>query len=79
VFGWHNPPYDRVIERARQLTDPQARMHLYREAEEILVEEMPMLIMLYGRVHVLLKPRLKNYRIARMKQQFWQELVIEDE
>jgi ABC-type oligopeptide transport system substrate-binding subunit/transcriptional regulator with XRE-family HTH domain len=78
TFGWHNTLYDQLIERARRITDQQERMQLYRRAEQILVQEMPMLVTTYGQVHVLLKPWLKNYRMARMKQQFWQEIVIED-
>jgi ABC-type transport system substrate-binding protein len=78
VFGWHDTMYDQLIERAWRITDQQERMQLYRRAEQILVQAMPMLITTYWQVHVLLKPRLKNYRMARMKQQFWQEIVIED-
>lgn len=76
-FGWQNALYDQLIEQARSITDQPERMRLYRQAEEILIKELPMLPTTYGRVHVLLKPWVKNYRLARMKQQFWQDIVIE--
>jgi ABC-type oligopeptide transport system substrate-binding subunit len=78
IFGWHNALYDELIERARRITHQPERMQLYRQAEQILVEEMPILPTTYGRVHVLLKPWLKNYRLARMKQQFWHEIVLDN-
>jgi ABC-type transport system substrate-binding protein len=77
MFGWHNATYDRLIEAARSNTDQPERMRLYRQAEDILGEELPMLLTTYGCVHVLIKPWLKNYRVARMKQQFWKEIVVE--
>lgn len=77
TFGWHNARYEGLIEEARRLTDQAERMRLYRQAEEILIEEMPILPTAYGRVHVLLKPWVRNYCLAMMKQQFWKEIVIE--
>ena len=36
---WHNPDFDRLMDRARGLADPAARNALYREAESLLREE----------------------------------------
>lgn len=36
---WHNPDFDRLMERARGLADPDARNALYRDAEALLREQ----------------------------------------
>lgn len=36
---WHNPDFDRLMERARGLADPDARNALYRDAETLLREQ----------------------------------------
>jgi ABC-type oligopeptide transport system substrate-binding subunit/transcriptional regulator with XRE-family HTH domain len=76
-FGWQNEVYDQLIEKARRLTDQEKRMQLYRQAEQILVDDVPILPLSYGRVHLLLKPWVKEYRMAMMKQQLWKDVVIE--
>ena len=74
--GWQNEVYDGLIEQARRLTDQEERLRLYRQAEEILVEDIPILPVSYGRVHILLKPWVKGYRMAMLKQQLWKDVVI---
>ncbi|NIV36421.1 MAG: hypothetical protein GWN58_45385, partial [Anaerolineae bacterium] len=41
--GWRNEGYDSLVERAQRSLDQEERIRLYLEAEQILVEEAPIL------------------------------------
>jgi ABC-type oligopeptide transport system substrate-binding subunit len=68
---WRNETYERLIEFARQITDQERRMRLYRAAERILIQEAALLPLFYGRRHKLVKPWVKNYPGP------WKDVIIE--
>jgi oligopeptide transport system substrate-binding protein len=52
--GWSNPDYDRILEKAIALPDRASRFALYRQAEEILLRDMPILpIFFYTRQYLI--------------------------
>lgn len=59
--GWSNKKYDSLIEEARSEADPVTRFQILREAEDILVEEMPILpIYFYVSINMV-RPYVKNF------------------
>lgn len=59
--GWSNPEYDRLIKEAGRTIDKEKRFDLFRRAEAILIDEMPMLpIYFYTRVY-LINPSVKGW------------------
>lgn len=56
--GWSHPEYDRRIREAATTSDPQARMELFQQAEEILMEEVPILPLYFYRSKSLVHPRV---------------------
>jgi oligopeptide transport system substrate-binding protein len=40
---WRHEPYLTLVEQARRIMDQEKRMKLYAQAEQILVEQMPIL------------------------------------
>lgn len=59
--GWSNKKYDELIEGARSEADPEKRFAMLREAEEILVQEMPILpIYFYVSINMV-RPYVKNF------------------
>ncbi len=59
--GWANDDYDRLVNEARYAIDPQARFDLYREAEQILMDESP-IAPIYFYVNSRLKqPEVKGW------------------
>jgi len=59
--GWSNEEYDALMRESAQLSDPEARYEVLREAEKILLEEVPVLpIYWYTRVY-LLHPDVRNW------------------
>jgi len=75
--GWRNEAYDRLVESARRVMDQGERMRMYQQADRILVEEAPVLLLLYGRFHLLVKPWVRKYPTSPVKLWFWKDVIIE--
>jgi ABC-type oligopeptide transport system substrate-binding subunit/class 3 adenylate cyclase/tetratricopeptide (TPR) repeat protein len=58
---WRNAAYEGLIDEARRLTDQGERMNLYQQADRILVQEAPIMPLIYVGDHFLAKPWLRNY------------------
>ncbi len=67
--------YDDLIFRARQLMDHGQRLALYRQAEELLAFESPVIPIVYGRGHELVRPWTKNCR--RQRNLHFKDIIIE--
>jgi len=50
---------------------------MYRQADRILVEEAPILPLLYDRYHLLVKPWVSKFPMSPRKWNFWKDVVIE--
>lgn len=59
--GWGNPDYDLLVARAGTEADPTARMELLRQAEEILIDELPILPIYYYSTQNMVAPRLGGF------------------
>ena len=60
--NYSNPDVDRLLEQARAELDQQARFNLYRRAEEIIVQDAPLIPLWHGgESYVLVKPNVKDY------------------
>jgi ABC-type transport system substrate-binding protein len=71
--GWDNEDYNRLIARASVSTDDEQRIKLYKRADRILIEEAIVLPLVYGRIHRLVKPWVKN----RFFRRYWDDVVVE--
>ncbi len=61
--GYSNPEVDDLLRRALVEADPQQRTDLYRQAERIILDEVPWFPLFFSRFHVLVKPYVQDYRI----------------
>ena len=59
--------------------DQEERMELYQQADRILVQEAPIMPLIYGRLHLLVKPWVRKYPTSAIEQRFWKDVVIEAE
>jgi ABC-type oligopeptide transport system substrate-binding subunit len=75
--GWGHAVYDRLVEDARRAMDQGERMRMYREAEMILVDEVPILPLLYPRYHRLVKPWVRRLRISPIGTTNREEIIID--
>jgi oligopeptide transport system substrate-binding protein len=68
IGNW-NDTYINLLEQARRLTNQSERMRLYRQADEILVQEAAIMPVTYARFHLLVKSWVKN--LAKSPLDFW--------
>lgn len=58
-----NPAFDRLLDRARPLRDPAARNRAYAEAERLLVDDAPVILLYHPLSYVMLQRRVHGYTI----------------
>jgi ABC-type oligopeptide transport system substrate-binding subunit len=75
---WRDPVYFDLVERARGILDHQERMRLYRQAEEILRDQAPIMPALYLRKNLLIKPWVRNYPLRDFSSWHWFDVMIID-
>ena len=77
--AFSNVKVDSLLEEARVEVDVVRRMNLYREAEELIVNDAPWLPLWFaGERHVLIKPYVKGYTITPMIVPKMRHVYIED-
>jgi oligopeptide transport system substrate-binding protein len=74
---WQNKAYDALVEEAGRTTNQEKRMRLYRQADRILIEEVPIMPVSYSRRHLLVKPWVTRYPLAPRIAAFWKDVIIE--
>jgi ABC-type oligopeptide transport system substrate-binding subunit len=75
---WHHADYDQYIQQARAMTDPQGRMTLYRQAETILAQELPILPLIYEQEHLLIQSWVRRYPMSGLRPACWTDVVMTD-
>jgi len=58
---WSNPKYDALIDQAARTGDPQARLEVLRQAEDIFLREAPVVIIYWYTNAYLLQPSVQNW------------------
>lgn len=76
---YNNPEFDRLYEQALTTQDRTERMNLYAQAEQIAVNDAPMLWIYYDMQFRLLQPWVKNYQSNAMNRVDLREVWIDRE
>lgn len=63
---YSNPEVDALLLQARTEQDVAARMALYQQAEQMILDDAAWIPLYYGRDHVLVKPYVKGYLLSPM-------------
>lgn len=75
---WKQPEYDRKLTRANRTRDPERRMSILREAEQLAMAEQPILpIYVYTR-SVMIKPYLRGYWSNHENRHPWKYMSIDE-
>lgn len=63
--NYHNEEVWKMLEEARVMVDPEARLKKYQEAEEIIIHTDHAILPMYQTEHLFcLNPRVKNFKVA---------------
>lgn len=74
---WHHATYDLLIDRALEVTDQAERMHMYSQADRILVHEAAVVPLSYSQAPLLIKPWVKQYPVGAFSCSAWKDVIIE--
>lgn len=74
--GWASPRYDELLAKSSLEGDPAKRMAILREAEELLLDEAPILP-IYWYVHsYMMKPEVKGWRPSLLEHRCYKALEL---
>jgi len=59
--GWSNATYDKLIDQARVTADPNARYELFQQAEDLLLDECPIIPIYFYTKPYLIRPSVQNW------------------
>ena len=62
--GWARPEFDRLVRAGASEPDPAARNALYRQAEELLLQELPIAPLFHGTKPYLINPAVQGWEPA---------------
>jgi oligopeptide transport system substrate-binding protein len=58
---YSNPAYDNLVLQARTEPDSEKRYALYRQAQQILLQDLPWIPLFFGQDHFVVKPYVKGW------------------
>jgi len=61
---YRNPEVDALLEQARREADHEKRLGLYRQAEEIIVDDAPWIPIYHGITYLLVKPYVEGLTVT---------------
>jgi ABC-type transport system substrate-binding protein len=62
LSGYSNHELDALLESARSMTDVEARLALYQDIEQLIVDEMPVAFLMHERPNYLItKPYVHGF------------------
>jgi oligopeptide transport system substrate-binding protein len=77
--GWSNPEYLDLMQRARSMMNQAERMALYRQAEMIILDEVPVSPMVYGTYDYFVKPWVRKFSVSPLADIPMKEVILDPE
>ena len=78
LTGWNHEEYFQLVEQARYVTDLPTRLDIYRKAEDILENEVPVIPLSDVNEPILIKPWVVRYPLSSgVRVHFLEDVVIE--
>ena len=75
--GYSNPKYDELVNAAKVEADENKRWDMLKEAEDILMEDMPIIPLYYYTKPKAMKPEVKGVRVSLLGHVFFDRAYIE--
>ena len=74
---WSNGHYDRLVTEAGRTADEARRTALYREAEAVLLAELPVIPLYFNTQNFLLSPHVRGWQTDRLWTRFYHSISLE--
>ncbi len=75
--GWSSPEYDRLIQKASQTLDETQRLETFRQAETILLNELPIIPLLFLPSKSLIQPSVKGWKPSILDHHPYKHIYLE--
>lgn len=75
--GYNNPKYDTLVEAAKKETDAKKRFEILHQAEDVLMEDMPIIPLYYSTYTKGIKDYVKGVRVSPLGYVFFDKASIE--
>ena len=75
--GWGSAKYDELVKQAQSETDPLKAMKLMRDAEDVLMAEMPLIPLYYRSSPKMMAPYVKGWYITPLNNMYLSGAYIE--
>jgi oligopeptide transport system substrate-binding protein len=74
--GYSNPEVDALLDQARGVQDPEERLVLYQQAEQLILEDAAWVPLMFGVDNWLVKPYVQGFRVTPFKVPTFQYVSI---
>ncbi len=75
--GYNNPSYDALIDAAKKELDPQKRFDIMHQAEDMLMNDMPVIPLYYYTRTIGIKDYVKGARVSVMNTIYFKNAYVE--
>ncbi|MCU0506985.1 MAG: ABC transporter substrate-binding protein [Anaerolineae bacterium] len=75
---WRDAEYEGLLASARSARSSPERLACYTAADALLSERAGIAPVVYGWMHLLMKPRVRRYPFSGIRPWFWTDVEIED-
>jgi oligopeptide transport system substrate-binding protein len=75
---WHHEPYNQVISQAFQAPSPKEYHQKIKEAEQILIDEMPISCLYHDNYVFLIQPHVKGFAISPLGHIYFDRISIQN-
>lgn len=75
--GWSDPEYDRLVQQAQRNPDPQARRALFATAEARVLDQAPIVPLVYGSKAMLLRPGFRGLGVNTLGNHLMKHIACE--
>lgn len=75
--GWGSPEYDQLLDQSAREGDPKKRFEILHRAEEIMLEDMPILPVYWYTHYYLVRPEVKNWHPSVIEHRCYKALDLE--
>ncbi len=75
--GWSSPEYDQLIQQAAQAVDRSQRMEYFQQSETILINELPIIPLLFLPSKSLIQPSVKGWKPSILDHHPYKHIYLE--
>ena len=74
---WSNASFDRLVSEADRTDPAVARNRAYQRAEQVLLEDMPLIPLYFNTQNFLIRPSVRNWQTDRLWTRFYKSVSVE--